>query len=435
MRVYLVFAACVAALLSVALVVGVSPSDLRAANGARRDFTKKTVSLSTGIEMKYVEAGDPAGADVVILLHGYTDSSRSFYPTIESLLERNPDLRILAPDLRGHGDSSLPLGEVCAPAPETCFEMVDFAADVFALMAAKGIASAHLVGHSMGSLIAQRMALTHPQKVESMVLIGTAARLVENPVLRDFLLEATIEGNGDDVGGRWRTALEADPRFGVWPQDAYTLTPLDADPGAQAWMKANWVADATADPHFLEAIATETARVPLGTWLGAAKALYAVDNTADLSELRVDSLTIWATQDVVFPESDQTAWRAALRAASTTCRSSHVWKRYGKKASPAGGQTDLGHNTQWGAPAQIAADIDAYIRRGAPTPDLYFANPHKRREIRTERGVAEILRMPAMTGCAVYGENLDRSPHGTWLGDRRDGLVPIAVPEVVDGSY
>lgn len=394
----------------------------------RPDFGKKTVMLSTGIEMKYVEVGNPDSGEVIVLLHGYTDSSRSFYPTIEALLALNPDLHVYGPDLRGHGDSSMPSEPTCAADPKTCFEMADFADDLFAFMEAKSIESAHLVGHSMGTLIAQQMALSRPNKSDSLVLIGAAATVVDNPVAEDFIHQATIEGNGDDVAGLWKSALEANPRFGDWPRDAYELTPLDADPDARAWMESNWVTESTADPELLGEIARESANVRLGTWLGAIEALLAVDNTADLADLRVDSLTIWATQDVVFPEADQVALRAALAAAAAACNSGHVWKQYGKEPPSERGQPDLGHNTQWGAPAQIAADINAYITRGAPTPDSYFADPEDPTDIRTESGSAVIIEMPAMTGCNAYGESLDHSPHGTWLGNGDDALLPIAGP-------
>lgn len=404
--------------------LGAATADATAPDTGDPDFTKKTVSLSTDIELKYVEVGNPDGDEVVIMLHGYTDSSRSFYPTIEALLALNPDLHIYGPDLRGHGESSMPSDATCAADPKTCFEMADFADDLFAFMEAKGIQSTHLVGHSMGSLVAQQMALSRPDKVESLVLIGTAATVVDNPVAEGFLRQATI----DDL---WKSALEADPRFGDWPRDAYELTPLDADPDARAWMESNWVTEASADPEWLGEIAHESANVRLGTWLGAIEAVLAVDNTVALADLRVDSLTLWATQDVVSPEADQTRLRAALAAAATACNSGHIWKRYGKEPLPEHGQTDLGHNTQWGAPAQIAADINAYITHGAPTPDLYFADPDDPKDIRTERGSAEIIEMPAMTGCNAHGESLAHSPHGTLLGEGRNALLPIAGPVAV----
>src|SRR4051794_30123945 len=114
------------------------------------DGPKCRVALSTGIAMAYLEVG-PAHGPAVILVHGLTDSSRSWSTTMEALHRLDPGLRILAIDQRGHGASSMPPAEPCAAAPERCFRMADFAADLEAFMAAKGIAKATMAGHSLGT--------------------------------------------------------------------------------------------------------------------------------------------------------------------------------------------------------------------------------------------------------------------------------------------
>jgi non-heme chloroperoxidase len=419
MRCDVFLASRAAAFLSAALVAGCGDNDSSTADAAAPDallaldagavdagppdagplvdYPKQTVALSTGIDMQYVEVGNPAGAETVIMLHGYTDSSRSYFPTIDALAELNPDLHIYALDLRGHGGSSMPDAAACASNPKTCFGLGAYADDVFAFMDTKGITTAHLVGHSMGAMLAHEIALAIPGSIESLVLIGVAASTVANPLLADFILGGTIEG---DVEGRWQFALESNPSFGEWPQDAYNLTPLDADPDAEEWMAINWVVDPVANQDFVASIVPETARVRIGTWLGSAEALLETDNTARLANLAVDSLILWATQDLIFFESDQVALRTALDAAATACRSGYFWKKYGKAPPPATGITDLSHNTHRAAPAQVAADINAFITTGEPTPDLYFASPDNPGEILTEIGTAEIIEKAAATGCA-----------------------------------
>ena len=108
-------------------------TDAAAKEGAV-DHPRKTAALPTGIDMQYVEAGNHEGNEIIILLHGYTDSSRSFYPTVEALLALDRDLHIYIPDLRGHGGSSMPDGAACAAAPRACFRMADFARDLLAFM-------------------------------------------------------------------------------------------------------------------------------------------------------------------------------------------------------------------------------------------------------------------------------------------------------------
>lgn len=343
------------------------------------------MALPTGVELRYVESGQPGG-ETVVFLHGYTDSSLSFRPTIEALLARRPDLRVLAPDLRGHGGSSLPPAEDCATDPEPCFRVAEFARDVLAFLEAVDVERAHLVGHSYGSLVAQDVALAAPDRIASVVLLGSTARVVGNPVIEGFVL-------GELVEGKWKPALEA--RGLEWPADAYVVTPLEIDPAIEEWLLENWVTEIAAEPAYLAELAARTARVPVGTWLGVARAALVFDNVARLGELTVPTLVLWASQDGVTAEADQTVLRSALDTAAHACLTSYVWKRYGREPLPASGlaESDLGHNFQWGAPEAVAADLAAWLTHGRPTSDLHYADPETR-AVRTEAGAAELISAP-----------------------------------------
>jgi pimeloyl-ACP methyl ester carboxylesterase len=107
----------------------------------------------------------------VVLLHG-----AGFDHTTWALHSRwfaHHGFAVLAPDLPGHGRSG------GAPLP-TIAGMADWTA---ALLDAAGVATAKLVGHSMGSLIALETAARHPTKVLSLSLIGTAATMTVGPDL------------------------------------------------------------------------------------------------------------------------------------------------------------------------------------------------------------------------------------------------------------
>ena len=80
---------------------------------------------------------------------------------------------VLAPDLPGHGRSA-------GPSLSSIAEIADWTS---ALLAAAGAAKAHLIGHSMGSLIALETAARHPDKVSALSLIGTAATMTVGPDL------------------------------------------------------------------------------------------------------------------------------------------------------------------------------------------------------------------------------------------------------------
>jgi pimeloyl-ACP methyl ester carboxylesterase len=323
--------------------------------------------LSTGIDMAYVETG-PENGPAVILIHGVTDNIRSWSTAMRALHKLNPGLHILAIDLRGHGASSMPAGPGCRAAPEICFQMSQFADDVIAFMAAKQIAKATLAGHSLGSFVAQDIALRRPELVSRAILLATSTTCVGNAALRDFVLKEPVEGS-------WKAALEAKGKR--YPDDFYDLTPLDADPEAMAWMAQNWVVDPIADPEFLKPYLPETAHVKLGAWIGATRALLATDNTERLKRLKVPTLVLWATQDNIFLVADQVAIKAALAEAHKATGAAMFWKQYGLLPLPASGaqESDIGHNIQWGAPDAVAADIETFIKSGAPLPVLTHAAP------------------------------------------------------------
>ena len=339
---------------------------------------KCTAQLSTGITMAYLELG-PANGPAIVLVHGLTDSLRSWSPAMRALHRLDPRLHILAVDQRGHGDSSMPAGTDCPAHPETCFRMADFAADLAAFLKVRKIAKASFVGHSLGSFVVQELALAHPQLVERAVLVATATKLTTM---------APIPGAPPEepLVGPWRKALEAN---GIrYPDGAWLLTPRDVDPGAAATIVNGWDADPVADQSIVMGIAPETAHVRLGTWIGATRGVLAADTTDRLAALKVPTLVLWGCQDSIFPAADQDRLKATLRRASP--RLAIFWKQYGTKPLPPSGTQldDIGHNVQWDAPDQVAADIDSFIRHGKPTTDRVSFDPETR-QIVVKRGEAE----------------------------------------------
>jgi pimeloyl-ACP methyl ester carboxylesterase len=139
--------------------------------------------LPDGLRLNYVHGGSTEGA-AVILLHGLTDSAFS-YSRVLPLMP--PELRLIAVDQRGHGDSDRPADG---------YTMDDFAGDVIGLMDALGIARSMLVGHSMGSFVARRVAERAPERVSRLVLVGTALT-PRNAVVGD--LQTAVEALRDPV--------------------------------------------------------------------------------------------------------------------------------------------------------------------------------------------------------------------------------------------
>jgi pimeloyl-ACP methyl ester carboxylesterase len=352
------------------------------ANVAR---TKHMVALPSGVTLAYVEMG-PAGGEPVVFLHGITDTSRSFHDILPRLGELRPELRLFALDLRGHGDSSMPDPARCRSTPETCFRVADFTQDMIAFLDAKGIERANLVGHSLGSLVAQDVALTHPDRVTRIALIATSASVVGHPAIQDFLLAGLVEGP-------WQQSLEA--KGLRWPDEAYEKTPLDADPSAEQWLLANWVTEPTADQRLLAEIASDTARVRLGTWLGAGRAVLEFDSRERLRGLTVPTLVLWPVQDPMFLEQPyQRELIDALHAATRDCGLHFTWKQYGRVPLPESGipDRDISHNMHWGADEAVAKDLALFLREGGePTRDLVYADPLDPRRLVVDRGATKVI--------------------------------------------
>lgn len=318
--------------------------------------------LSTGIRMAYVEVG-PKDGKSLILLHGLTDSSRSWAETMAKIHEKDPSLHVIAVDQRGHGAASMPDEKQCAKDPKACFTPKQFADDLIAFMDAKGLDKSAIAGHSMGSMIAQELALDHPDRITAAVLVASTASSKGNSVLQQYVLDEPVKGS-------WQKALT---EKGVKsPEAIYNATPQDADPDIQMWLAESWVVSPYANSGLVQAIANETAQVKIGTWAGATEALLDYDNSKRLTGLKVPTLALWGSQDTIFMRSpDQKGLIDALAKAHEANGTPTYWKQYGTQPLPDTGLQvgDLGHNLQWEAPEAVANDIVSFLETGKPTRD------------------------------------------------------------------
>src|SRR5688572_9026267 len=148
---------------------------------------EQRATLATGVDARWIELGDPRG-EPVLFLHGYTDSSRSFLGTMRALERLRPELRLVAPDLRGHGATSVPPEESGADDLGRCFATSALVADALALMDHLALERVHVVGHSLGSLVGQELALAHPDRVDRLVLVCSSARFGDCPVLEELIV-------------------------------------------------------------------------------------------------------------------------------------------------------------------------------------------------------------------------------------------------------
>lgn len=257
---------------------------------------RQRVALESGITMSYVESG-PADGPVLVLLHGLGDTSRSWAALAPALAQRH---HVYALDLRGHGGTD---------APACCYTLADLAYDVVSFMDARKVRRASVAGHSLGSFVAQHLAITYPARVDRLVLIGSADAPARSPIF-EWLLEQA-RAFGDRVTPEFIDEWQSNP------------TPVA--------------------PEFLDRVKAETAAVPVHVWRGVARALASSDHSRFLGEIAAPTLVLWGEKDPAFPRVHQDGLVRAVPGA-----------RF--KAYP-----HVGHNTHWEAPRQVAEDVAAFL--------------------------------------------------------------------------
>jgi non-heme chloroperoxidase len=254
------------------------------------------VRLASGVSLSCIERG-PRGGHTLLLLHGLADSCLGFEPLLEHL---PASLHVVVPSLRGHGDSDR---------PEHGYELADFARDLGELLAALGIESAVIAGHSLGASIALSFALAHPERTRGLALLGAFARYRNNPTIAE--LAAVI-------------ATLDDPVDGAFVRDFQCATL--AGPVA---------------PAFLEQVIRESRRLPARVWQAVVDALLAPDAELPFARVRVPTLLLSGARDVFVPRGDQERFLAAIPG----CR----WREY-----------PGGHGFHWELPALVAEELAGF---------------------------------------------------------------------------
>jgi pimeloyl-ACP methyl ester carboxylesterase len=125
------------------------------AQEARRPAESRFARIE-GKKHHYLTAGQ---GPAVILLHGYTQTSRMWRPLMERLKER---FTIIAPDLPGVGDSDIPKGGS---------DMKTAAIRIHALATSLGVTNARVVGHDIGLMVAYAYAAQFPAEVEKLAVM------------------------------------------------------------------------------------------------------------------------------------------------------------------------------------------------------------------------------------------------------------------------
>src|SRR5436190_750978 len=113
-------------------------------------------AIANGVKLHYLVAGK---GSPVILLHGYAQNSHMWRPLMKELAKTHV---VVAPDLRGFGDSAQ---------PEFGYDKKTMAEDVHALAQSLGIQKAGVAGHDIGLMVAYAYAAQYPSEVDRLALI------------------------------------------------------------------------------------------------------------------------------------------------------------------------------------------------------------------------------------------------------------------------
>ena len=115
--------------------------------------------ISQRLRLHYVDWGNE-GAPLLLLIHGGRDHARSWDWVARELRQ---DFHIVAPDLRGHGDSAWATGGN--------YGLMDFVLDITRLVEALGVPSLRIIGHSLGGNIALHFTGLYPDRVGKLVAV------------------------------------------------------------------------------------------------------------------------------------------------------------------------------------------------------------------------------------------------------------------------
>jgi non-heme chloroperoxidase len=209
---------------------------------------------------------------------------------------------VFALDLRGHGNSDR---------PASGYHTRDLAADVIAFMDAQKIVRATIIGHSMGSFVAQQVALAAPQRVSRMVLVGSA----------------TEPGKFAELAG--------------FAEVVYQLAEPVSSEFARDFQVSTIYKNVSAE--FVDRAVEESLKLPARVWRELMKGMLATSAPVGLSRSNIPTLIIRGDKDTYALQSEQEALARMIRTARV--------KVY----------TETGHAVHWERPAEFVRDVQAFV--------------------------------------------------------------------------
>ena len=152
------------------------------------DESTPIVATTSLGQVAWIESGPPEGAEAttpLVLIHGFTGHRDDFIGVLPELAEIAGGRRVIAPDLRGHGNSEGILGT-------SGWSFEQLVMDLLAFLDHLGLERVDFLGHSMGGFVVLRFALAHPERVRSLTFMCTGPETPAELPKAAFLKAAEI---------------------------------------------------------------------------------------------------------------------------------------------------------------------------------------------------------------------------------------------------
>jgi len=225
------------------------------------------------------------------------------------------------PEYRGSGLSDKPESD------EQGYTVELLTQDVIAFMDEVGLKSAHIVGYSLGSFIAQVLNVRIPERVLSTTLIATSATANDENEVLAWILNG--DGTEDGLQG-----LKNIPDHSAMPETFIR----------------EWAGSTNDDPIFLNATLAHEFQIPVHCWKSIFNGAIQFNNVQELKKMKGPVLVFWGTEDVLFPKPVQDQLKALLK--ESTAHVTYVDVEGGS------------HNLHWDSSATatfISERIDLFI--------------------------------------------------------------------------
>ncbi|WP_458110965.1 alpha/beta hydrolase [Arthrobacter sp. R1-13] len=259
----------------------------------------REVSLACLMEDRQGDVGGRPGDlpdTPLLLVHAWTESSGSFDRLRPLLTGR----RVVAPDLRGHGDSDK---------TDYGYSLTEVADDLAGLLDALAVSKAAVIGSSSGGYVGQQLAVSHPEKVAALVLIGSPLSLHGRTGFADEVDHLT-----DPVAEGWvRDSLSWFPLFQPVPED------------------------------YLEDRVRDGCKVPAQVWKSSLTGLVSAVPPTEAGEIPVPTLILWGGKDNLLSRQDEETLAQRIPQSRLL-----VYEQ-------------SGHMLLWEFPERIASDVNRFL--------------------------------------------------------------------------